>query len=91
MSLTSADRLDIINEFKREDRDTGSPEVQVSLLTARIKYLTEHFKVHKKDFHSRRGLQTMVNKRRKLLLYLKREDTSRYSQLIQKLGLRDSY
>ena len=91
MSLTSADRLDVINEFKRGESDTGSPEVQVSLLTTRIKYLTEHFKAHKKDFHSRRGLQTMVNKRRKLLLYLKREDSGRYLQLIQKLGLRDSY
>lgn len=91
MSLTSADRLEIINEFKRDTADTGSPEVQVSLLTARIKYLTEHFKTHKKDFHSRRGLQTMVNKRRKLLIYLKRVNDSRYSELIQKLGLRDSY
>ena len=64
-------KAEIINEFKRADQDTGSPEVQVSLMTGRIKYLTEHFKEHKKDFHSRRGLQELVNKRRKLLKYLK--------------------
>lgn len=91
MSLTSVQKADIVNEFKRADQDTGSPEVQVSLMTGRIKYLTEHFKVHKKDFHSRRGLQELVNKRRKLLKYLKRNDQSRYSTLIQSLGLRDSY
>ena len=91
MTLTSAQQEDIIKEFQRADRDTGSPEVQVSLFTGRIKYLTEHFKEHKKDFHSRRGLQELVNKRRKLLQYLKRNDQARYATLIQRLGLRDSY
>jgi small subunit ribosomal protein S15 len=91
MSLNSADKAAIVNEFKRADKDTGSPEVQVSLITGRIKYLTEHFKEHKKDFHSRRGLQTLVNKRRKLLKYLKGNDQERYQTLIQKLELRDSY
>ncbi len=91
MSLTSAQKAEIVNEFKQAERDTGSPEVQVSLMTARIKYLTEHFKVNKKDFHSRRGLQALVNKRRKLLVYLKGENRARYTALIQKLGLRDSY
>ena len=84
MSLTSVQKAEIINEFKRADQDTG-------LMTGLIKYLTEHFKEHKKDFHSRRGLQELVNKRRKLLKYLKRNDQSRYSTLIQSLGLRDSY
>jgi small subunit ribosomal protein S15 len=91
MSLTNAQKEEIINEFKRADRDTGSPEVQVSLMTGRIKCLTEHFKDHKKDFHSRRGLQSLVNKRRKLLKYLKNKDKSRYASLIVSLGLRDSY
>ncbi|EHL29362.1 30S ribosomal protein S15 [Legionella drancourtii] len=91
MSLNSADKAAIVNEFKRADKDTGSPEVQVSLITGRIKYLTEHFKEHKKDFHSRRGLQELVNKRRKLLKYLKSNDHARYQTLIQKLELRDSY
>jgi small subunit ribosomal protein S15 len=91
MSLNSADKAAIVNEFKRADKDTGSPEVQVSLITSRIKYLTEHFKEHKKDFHSRRGLQELVNKRRKLLKYLKSNDHARYQTLIQKLELRDSY
>ncbi|MBA3535673.1 MAG: 30S ribosomal protein S15 [Tatlockia sp.] len=91
MSLTSVQKAEIVNEYKRADNDTGSPEVQVSLITGRIKYLTEHFKVNKKDFHSRRGLQELVNKRRKLLKYLKRNDQARYQTLIQSLGLRDSY
>lgn len=91
MSLTSAQKAEIVNEYKRADKDTGSPEVQVSLMTGRIKYLTDHFKVNKKDFHSRRGLQELVNKRRKLLKYLKRNDQARYQTLIQSLGLRDSY
>lgn len=91
MSLNSAAKAAIVNEFKRADKDTGSPEVQVSLITGRIKYLTEHFKEHKKDFHSRRGLQSLVNKRRKLLKYLKGTDQVRYQALIQKLELRDSY
>jgi small subunit ribosomal protein S15 len=91
MSLTSAQKAEIINEFKQVEKDTGSPEVQVSLMTSRINYLTEHFKQHKKDFHSRRGLQELVNKRRKLLKYLKKNNHQRYTALIQKLGLRDSY
>lgn len=91
MSLTSAEKVEIVKEFRRDDKDTGSPEVQVSLITSRIKYLTDHFKVNKKDFHSRRGLQALVNKRRKLLIYLKRNERERYVSLIQKLGLRDSY
>jgi small subunit ribosomal protein S15 len=91
MSLTSVQKAEIVDMYKRADKDTGSPEVQVSLITGRIKYLTDHFKINKKDFHSRRGLQALVNKRRKLLVYLKREDRSRYMSLIEKLGLRDSY
>ncbi|MDI1352947.1 MAG: 30S ribosomal protein S15 [bacterium] len=91
MSLNSAEKAAIVTEYKRADKDTGSPEVQVSLMTGRIKYLTDHFKVNKKDFHSRRGLQSLVNKRRKLLKYLKRNDHARYQTLIQSLGLRDSY
>lgn len=91
MSLNSAEKAEIVNQYKRADKDTGSPEVQVSIITGRIKYLTDHFKANKKDFHSRRGLQHLVNKRRKLLKYLKRNDQSRYQTLIQSLGLRDSY
>ena len=91
MSLNSADKAAIVKEYNRSDKDTGSPEVQVSLITGRIKYLTEHFKEHKKDFHSRRGLQSLVNKRRKLLKYLRRNDEVRYQTLIKKLELRDSY
>ncbi|TAL59582.1 MAG: 30S ribosomal protein S15 [Legionella sp.] len=91
MSLSSAQKAEIVNEYKRGENDTGSPEVQVSLITSRIKYLTDHFKENKKDFHSRRGLQSLVNKRRKLLKYLKSNDQSRYQTLIQNLGLRDSY
>lgn len=91
MSLNSAEKAKIVTDYQRSDKDTGSSEVQVSLMTGRIKYLTDHFKANKKDFHSRRGLQTLVNKRRKLLKYLKRTDLSRYQTLIQSLGLRDSY
>lgn len=91
MSLTSAQKAEIVEQYQRAEKDTGSPEVQVSLMTGRIKYLTDHFKVNRKDFHSRRGLQALVNKRRKLLKYLKRNDQARYQTLIQSLGLRDSY
>ena len=91
MSLTSVQKAAIVSEYQLADKDTGSPEVQVSLMTGRIKYLTEHFKSHIKDFHSRRGLQELVNKRRKLLKYLKKNSQSRYATLIQRLGLRDSY
>ena len=85
MSIHSAK---VINEHKRGDNDTGSPEVQVALLTARIEQLTGHFKTHKQDHHSRRGLLMMVNRRRSLLDYLKRKDNERYKALIEKLGLR---
>ena len=84
----SIDSTSIIEEFKRGENDTGSPEVQVALLTARITQLTEHFKTHKQDHHSRRGLLMMVNRRRSLLDYLHRKDAERYKTLIQKLGLR---
>ncbi|HWS78679.1 MAG TPA: 30S ribosomal protein S15 [Thermomonas sp.] len=82
------DSQKVINEHKRGDSDTGSPEVQVALLTARIEQLTEHFKTHKQDHHSRRGLLMMVNRRRSLLDYLHRKDADRYKALITKLGLR---
>ncbi|MBR4401482.1 MAG: 30S ribosomal protein S15 [Synergistes sp.] len=78
----------IIEEYKTHEADTGSTEVQVAILTARIRELTEHMKVHQKDFHSRRGLLIMVGKRRRLLQYLKSRDFSRYQSLIQRLGLR---
>ncbi len=91
MSLSSVQKQEIIKEFQRAEGDTGSSEVQVSLMTSRIKDLTEHFKAHKKDFHSRRGLQDLVNKRRKLLKYMKRKTPEQYYGLIEKLGLRDSY
>ena len=84
----SIDSQKVINEHKRGDNDTGSPEVQVALLTARIAQLTEHFKAHKQDHHSRRGLLQMVNRRRSLLDYLKKKDVERYKALIEKLGLR---
>ena len=88
MSITADDKQKLIKEHARQDGDTGSPEVQVAILTSRIQTLTEHFKTHAKDNHSRRGLLMMVNKRRSLLDYLQREDASRYSDLIAKLGLR---
>jgi len=78
----------IIEEFKLHDADTGSPEVQVALLTTRIRELTEHLKVHKKDYHSQRGLMKMVGKRRRLLKYLRLKDFNRYRILIERLGLR---
>ncbi|HEX5693782.1 MAG TPA: 30S ribosomal protein S15 [Arenimonas sp.] len=84
----SIDTSKVISEHKRGDNDTGSPEVQVALLTARIEQLTGHFKLHKQDHHSRRGLLMMVNRRRSLLDYLKRKDNERYKALIEKLGLR---
>ncbi|NLB59432.1 MAG: 30S ribosomal protein S15 [Gammaproteobacteria bacterium] len=84
----SIDNSKIIPEHQRGDNDTGSPEVQVALLSARIAHLTEHFKTHKKDHHSRRGLLQMVNRRRRLLDYLHRKDAKRYRELIEKLGLR---
>jgi small subunit ribosomal protein S15 len=88
MSLDEAQKRKIIDDYGRGDADTGSPEVQVALLSARITELTEHFSKHKKDHHSRQGLLRMVNKRRKLLDYLKSKDSERYRQLIERLGLR---
>jgi len=88
MSVDAATKTKIIEENARDKNDTGSPEVQVAILTQRIRNLTEHFKGHHKDNHSRRGLLQMVNKRRSLLAYLKKKDVERYNALIQKLGLR---
>ncbi len=78
----------VIDEYRQHENDTGSPEVQVALLTQRITYLTEHFKVHKKDHHSRRGLLKLVGQRRRLLDYLKRSDVERYRKVIASLGIR---
>ena len=86
--MTKERKTEIINEFKREEKDTGSPEVQVALLTERIKELTEHLKVHPKDNHSRHGMLKMVGKRRNLLNYLSKKDLNRHRELVQKLGLR---
>ena len=88
MSVTAEKKTEIIQDNARNQGDTGSPEVQVAILTERIRNLTEHFKGHHKDNHSRRGLLMMVNKRRSLLAYLKKKDVERYNSLIQKLGLR---
>jgi small subunit ribosomal protein S15 len=84
----SIDTVKIIEDFKRAPNDTGSPEVQVALLSARIEQLTGHFKTHKQDHHSRRGLLKLVNQRRSLLAYLKQKDNERYKTLIERLGLR---
>ena len=86
--MTKERKQEIINTYKRDEKDTGSPEVQVALLTERINELTEHLKVHKKDNHSRRGLLKMVGKRRNLLNYLSKKDVQRYRDIIAKLGLR---
>lgn len=88
MSITAERKDELIKEYQRGEGDTGSPEVQVAILTDRIVTLTEHFKQHHKDNHSRRGLLKMVSKRRRLLDYLKRKDQARYEALIQSLGLR---
>ncbi len=88
MSLAKEAKLGIISRYKTHGTDTGSPEVQVALLTQRINELTEHFKTHKKDNHSRRGLLKLVSQRRSLLDYLKRRDINRYHDLINRLGLR---
>jgi small subunit ribosomal protein S15 len=88
MSVTAERKQEIINDNARGSTDTGSPEVQIAILTERIVNLTEHFKTHTKDNHSRRGLLMMVNKRRSLLDYLRKEDEARYTALIAKLGLR---
>ena len=88
MALTAAQKADIVREYALAEGDTGSPEVQVALLTGNINMLQDHFKNHEHDHHSRRGLIRMVNTRRKLLDYLKRKDSVRYNSLIQRLGLR---
>ena len=88
MSIESAKTQEILQKHRRHDADTGSPEVQIALLTERIVNLTEHFKTHKKDHHSRRGLLHLVSLRRRLLNYLRREDADRYKKLIDQLGLR---
>lgn len=88
MSITAERKQQLIQEFARNNSDTGSPEVQVAVLSERIKNLTDHMTSHKKDVHSRRGLIKMVSQRRSLLDYLKRKDESRYSDIISKLGLR---
>ena len=88
MSITTERKQELIKEHGRGSDDTGSPEVQIAIITNRINTLTEHFKTHAKDNHSRRGLLMMVNKRRSLLDYLRRKDEARYAELIAKLGLR---
>ena len=88
MVLSREKKTEIIGAYKTHDGDTGSPEVQVAILSERISYLTEHFKVHAKDHHSRRGLLKLVSQRRRLLDYLKSKDSERYSELIQRLGIR---
>ena len=81
-------KQELIGEFRLHDTDTGSPEVQIALLSERIKYLTDHFKVHKKDHHSRRGLLKIVGQRRRLLDYVKKNDVDRYQNIIKRLGIR---
>jgi small subunit ribosomal protein S15 len=88
MSITTERKNELVKEYATHEGDTGSPEVQVAILTERVINLTEHLKTHKKDFHSRRGLLIMVGQRRRLLDYLKRKEQSRYESLIQRLGLR---
>ncbi len=86
--LATEKKQEIINNFKKHDGDTGSPEVQIAILTARIVYLTDHFKIHKKDHHSRRGLLKLVGQRRRMLDYLKSRDLDRYKKVIEQLGIR---
>jgi small subunit ribosomal protein S15 len=86
--LTPDSKKEVIDRFKTHEKDTGSPEVQIGLLSNRISYLTDHFKVHKKDHHSRRGLLKLVGQRRRLLNYLKKKDLDRYQTLIKELGIR---
>jgi small subunit ribosomal protein S15 len=88
MTLTKEEKKGVIDRYKTHDGDSGSPEVQIALLTERIKYLTEHFKVHKKDHHSRRGLLKLVGQRRKLLDYLRNNKADRYRAIVKELGLR---
>ena len=88
MTLAKQQKQELINTYKLHEQDTGSPEVQIAILSGRISYLTEHFKVHKKDHHSRRGLLKLVGQRRRLLNYLKDKDMGRYKTIIDRLGLR---
>ena len=88
MALVTEQKQEVVQKYRRHDKDTGSPEVQVALITERITYLTEHFKTHKKDHHSRRGLLKLVGQRRRLLDYLRQVDQSRYRAVIDQLGLR---
>jgi small subunit ribosomal protein S15 len=88
MGLAAVKKAEVVKKFARSDADTGSPEVQIALLSERISYLTEHFRVHVKDHHSRRGLLMLVSQRRRLLDYLKKKDVKRYRELIQTLGIR---
>jgi small subunit ribosomal protein S15 len=88
MVLEPEKKQKLIETHKHHDKDTGSPEIQIALLSERINYLTEHFKTHKKDHHSRRGLLNIVSQRRRLLDYIKKKDAERYRQIIEKLGLR---
>ncbi len=88
MVLTAESKKDIIDRFKLHEKDTGSPEVQIALLSSRIKYLTDHFEVHKKDNHSRRGLLKLVGQRRRLINYLKKKDEEKYRSVIKQLGIR---
>ena len=88
MPLTQERKSSLISEFRKSETDTGSPEVQIALLSERISYLTEHFRTHKKDHHSRRGLLKLVGKRRRLLDYIRSRDVSRYRSVIERLGIR---
>ena len=88
MTLTKEHKTSIITGYKTHEKDTGSPEVQIAILSERIGYLTTHFKTHSKDHHSRRGLMMLVGQRRRMLDYLKKKDVKRYRQLIEKLGIR---
>ena len=88
MVLTAESKKEIIDRFKLHEKDTGSPEVQIALLSSRIKYLTDHFGIHKKDNHSRRGLLKLVGQRRRMLNYLKKKDEEKYRAVIKQLGIR---
>jgi small subunit ribosomal protein S15 len=88
MAMVQEKKTELVQKYRQHDKDTGSPEVQVALLSERINYLTEHFKTHKKDHHSRRGLLKLVGQRRRLLDYLRRVDQARYRSLIEGLGIR---
>lgn len=89
MSLTATEKANIIKEYQASEKDTGSPEVQIAILTSKIRRLTDHLKDHSHDYHSRRGLLRMVSHRRKLLAYLRKKDLKRYRELIKRLGLRN--